>query len=108
MELDAPLSADGDATLADVLEDRAVADPAERMAEDHELAALAAALDALEERPRTVVSLRFGLAQDEPATLHDVAGRLRLSRERVRQVECRALRSLARDPALRAGALAAA
>ena len=108
VELDAPLSADGDVTLADLLEDRAVADPAERVAEDHELAALAAALDGLEERPRTVVSLRFGLAEGDPATLRDVAGRLRLSRERVRQVECRALRCLARDPALRAGALAAA
>jgi RNA polymerase sigma factor (sigma-70 family) len=108
VELDAPLSGDGDATLADVLEDHSVADPAERLAGDDELAALAAALDELDERPRTVVALRYGLGDTEPATLGDVAGRLRLSRERVRQVETRALRNLAGDAALRAGALAAA
>ena len=107
VELDAPVAADGDATVADLLEDPAVADPSGRVAEDEELAALAAALDALDERPRAVVALRFGLGDAEPATLGDVAGRLRLSRERVRQVESRALRSLARDPVLRAGALAA-
>ena len=108
VELDGPLSADGEATLAHVLADPAAADPAERLAGDDELAALAAALEALEDRPRTVVALRFGLGRDEPATLGDVAGHLRLSRERVRQVECGALRRLALDPALRAGALAAA
>jgi RNA polymerase sigma factor (sigma-70 family) len=108
VELDAPLSDDGDASLADVLPDHAAADPAEGLAGDDELAALAAALDALDERPRTVVALRFGLGDAEPATLGDVAGRLRLSRERVRQVETRALRNLARDPVLRAGTPAAA
>ena len=106
VELDAPV-ADGEATVADLLEDPSLADPTGPVAGDEELAALAAALDALDERPRTVVSLRFGLGDAEPATLGDVAGRLRLSRERVRQVESGALRSLARDPALRAGALAA-
>ncbi len=89
-----------------------VADPAAEglttdLVADEDLAALAAALDALDERPRRVVALRFGLEDDEPATLTDIAGRLRLSRERVRQLESRALRSLARDPALRAGSLAA-
>ncbi len=107
VHLDAPLSGDGDLTVADVIRDRADADPAARIVEDDELAALAAAVEALEERPRTVVALRFGLGDQPPATLGDVAGVLRLSRERVRQVECGALRRLARDPVLRAGALAA-
>lgn len=107
VELDAPVAADGEATVADMIEDPAAADPAGSVAGHEELTALTAALDALDERPRTVVALRFGLGDAEPATLGDVAGRLRLSRERVRQVECGALRSLARDPVLRAGALAA-
>ena len=107
VHLDAPLSGEGDLTVADVLHDRADADPATRIVEHDELAALAAAVEALEERPRTVVALRFGLGDRAPATLGDVADVLRLSRERVRQVECGALRRLARDPVLRAGALAA-
>jgi RNA polymerase sigma factor (sigma-70 family) len=107
VELDAPLAADGDATLADTIADPGAVDPAGSVAGHDELATLAAALDALDERPRTVVALRFGLGDGEPSTLGDVAGRLRLSRERVRQVECGALRRLARDPVLRAGALAA-
>lgn len=105
--LDAPVTADGDATVADLIEDPAVADPAGSVAGHEELTALAAALDALEERTRTVVALRFGLGNAEPATLGDVAGRLGLSRERVRQVESGALRRLAGDPVLRAGAIAA-
>ena len=102
------LSDDGELTFADIIEDRGLADPAARLAQDEDLSALTTALDSLEERPRTVVALRFGLGGDDaPASLRDIAGRLRLSRERVRQLECRALHELSRARELRAEALAA-
>ena len=48
----------------------------------------------LEEREATVLRLRFGLGGEEPMTLKEVGDQLGLTRERVRQVEAAALRSL--------------
>jgi RNA polymerase primary sigma factor len=62
-----------------------------------------AALHELEPREREVMELRFGLDRDEPRTLQEVGDRLRLSRERVRQIEARAMDKLRRSK--RAGEL---
>jgi len=75
---------------------------ADGAAEDPSLAAefgdvqteLRQALDLLEERERQVLELRFGLAGDNDLTLAEVGERLGISRERVRQVEMRAIRKL--------------
>jgi RNA polymerase sigma factor (sigma-70 family) len=56
---------------------------------------LARALDALPERERQVIVMRFGLEGEEPKTLAEIGKRLGLSRERVRQIEVRALERLA-------------
>jgi RNA polymerase primary sigma factor len=57
--------------------------------------ALAVALQALPERDRHVLVLRYGLVDEEPRTLEDIGKRLGLTRERVRQIELDALRRLA-------------
>ena len=57
--------------------------------------ALAVALQALGERERQVLVLRYGLAEYEPKTLEEIGRRLGLTRERVRQIEVEALRRLA-------------
>lgn len=57
------------------------------------------ALEALSDRERVVISKRFGIgdyADDGPQTLDDIAAQLRISRERVRQLEIRSLRKLRR------------
>lgn len=51
-------------------------------------------LDRLEPRERRVIELRFGLGPEEPQTLEEVGRRLKLSRERVRQIEERSKRTL--------------
>ena len=58
--------------------------------------ALAEALDALGERERQVLVLRYGLDDAEPKTLEEIGRRLGLTRERVRQIETEALKRLAR------------
>lgn len=58
---------------------------------------LRAALTELDPREREVVALRFGLRGGEPLTLQQIGNRLRLSRERVRQIESRAKEKLRRS-----------
>jgi RNA polymerase primary sigma factor len=58
---------------------------------------LRAALTELDPREREVVALRFGLRGGEPPTLQQIGNRLRLSRERVRQIESRAKEKLRRS-----------
>jgi RNA polymerase primary sigma factor len=57
--------------------------------------ALRQALDALTDRERQVVVLRYGLADSEPKTLEEIGRRLGLTRERVRQIELDSLKRLA-------------
>ncbi len=57
--------------------------------------ALAVALQALGERERQVLVLRYGLVDEEPKTLEEIGRRLGLTRERVRQIELDSLRRLA-------------
>jgi RNA polymerase primary sigma factor len=57
--------------------------------------ALQAALEALGERERQVVVLRYGLSDSEPKTLEEIGRRLGLTRERVRQIELDSLKRLA-------------
>jgi RNA polymerase primary sigma factor len=63
---------------------------------------LRSAVDTLPEVERNVITLRFGLDRDEPQALRETGRRLGLSSERVRQLEDRALRRLARDDAVAA------
>jgi RNA polymerase primary sigma factor len=63
---------------------------------------LTAALGDLEGNEREVLRLRFGLEDDEPRTLQAIGNRLHLSRERVRQIESRAIEKLRRSAKLRA------
>jgi len=57
--------------------------------------ALAVALQALSDRERQVLVLRYGLVDEEPKTLEEIGRRLGLTRERVRQIELESLRRLA-------------
>jgi len=90
--LDMPMTADseGDA-LGALISDTATASP-ETQAIQHDLAAsIEERLAPLDTREREVLRLRFGLSTDHEQTLAEVARRLNLSRERVRQIEQRAL-----------------
>jgi RNA polymerase primary sigma factor len=85
-----------DATLADFLEDRSEVSPIERVADAQRATALARALDQLEPREREIVRLRFGLDAEAPHTLEEIGERLDLTRERIRQLEGKALARLRR------------
>jgi RNA polymerase primary sigma factor len=92
--LDRPVGAEGDAVLADLIPGEAPS-PDVELTVDLEEAALARALDALTERERNVLTLRYGLGGGEPQSLAAIARELGVSRERVRQIETSALERLA-------------
>jgi RNA polymerase primary sigma factor len=92
--LDAPVGDAGDAVLGDFVAGDALL-PEEEVELELRSQALRAALEALPDREREVVTLRYGLGGTEPKTLEEIGRRLGLTRERVRQIELDSLRRLA-------------
>jgi len=98
VSLSEPLFADSDTELADVVADRSAASPLEAAATallPREVAKLLAPLPA---RERQILTLRFGLDRGEPRTLEQVGQHFNLTRERIRQLQARAMSKL-RHPA---------
>lgn len=84
-------------TRGDLLPDTHALLPEESLLARERIVELARALDTLPARERQVLASRYGLSGDEPATLRHVGANLKLSKERVRQLEDRAKASLRRD-----------
>jgi RNA polymerase primary sigma factor len=91
--LDQPVGDQDDAVLGDFVAGEGLL-PEEQVELSLRSQALATALQALGEREREVLVLRYGLADFEPKTLEEIGRRLGLTRERVRQIEVEALRRL--------------
>ncbi len=104
LSLSEPLREDGDAELGDVVEDRSAESPFETAATallPEEIQRLLAPLD---EREREILRLRFGLGgSGEGRTLEEVGEHFNLTRERIRQIEARAMSKL-RHPSSDTGA----
>ncbi len=102
LSLDEPLREDADAALGDLVADDAVA--TDKAATDSMVpAALAQLMSSLDDRERDVLRLRFGLDRGEPRTLEEVGEQFELTRERIRQIEVRAMSKL-RHPSNESGA----
>jgi RNA polymerase primary sigma factor len=93
VSLETPVG-DGESLYGDLIEDVNALAPHEQSAQQARGRELAGALDQLNPRMRRVLSLRFGLDGESPQTLEEVGGELGITRERVRQLETRALREL--------------
>jgi RNA polymerase primary sigma factor len=93
VSLETPVG-DGESLYGDLIEDTKSDRPDEETAKNLRRKELATALQSLNPRMRQVVELRFGLSGFEPKTLEEVGEGLGVTRERVRQLEARALREL--------------
>ncbi len=101
VSLEGPVG-DGESNFADLVEDQNARQPEAAMTRSQREQELRAALDDLGDRTRLVLEARFGLNNREPATLEQVGVEIGVTRERVRQIETRALRELeAKNPGLR-------
>ena len=97
MSLSEHLRSDSDTELGDILEDPSAVSPFEAAAASLLAGEVARLLEVLGERERAVLRLRFGLDRGEPRTLDEVGACFNLTRERIRQIEARALAKL-REP----------
>jgi RNA polymerase primary sigma factor len=93
VSLETPVG-DGESMVADLIEDEKAESPDAATAENARSAELAEAIDRLNPRMRHVVLRRFGLDGQQPQTLEEVGNDLGITRERVRQLESRALKEL--------------
>jgi len=89
-----PPDSDGGLVLTEMLEDEDTKKPDEVLVEMYEIEMIRKLLDAIDEREAKVLRMRFGLDDREPRTLKEIGQVLKLSRERVRQIEHEALRKL--------------
>ena len=94
ISLSEPLRDDGDAELHDVIADGGAVSPYEAAAESLMPREIDRLLAGLDERERDIIRLRFGLDRGEPRTLEEVGLIFNLTRERIRQIEAKAMSKL--------------
>jgi RNA polymerase sigma factor (sigma-70 family) len=94
--LSEPMREDGEVVLGDLIADHGERSPLEAMLLDILVADVALLLDALDDRERHIIALRFGFDRGEPRTLKEVGMHFNVTHERIRQIEARALSKLRR------------
>ena len=85
--LDAPIGEDGDGQVKDIIEDESMAAPDEQLEVFFNKERARMILNSLSERERKIIEMRFGLGDGELYTLAEIAEKLGVPRERVRQLE---------------------
>jgi RNA polymerase primary sigma factor len=94
VSLEAPVGTEGDAFLGDFIEDDSMPAPLEMASQQLLKAQICEALNKLTERERKIIVLRFGLEDGKFRTLEEVGREFGITRERIRQIEAKALRKL--------------
>ncbi|WP_394918686.1 RNA polymerase sigma factor RpoD [uncultured Robinsoniella sp.] len=94
VSLDTPIGEEDDSHLGDFIEDDSALSPADSAAFSMLREELGTALESLTDRERQVVKLRFGLEDGRARTLEEVGKEFNVTRERIRQIEAKALRKL--------------
>ena len=94
ISLQTPIGDEGDTSFGDFIEDKKAVSPANASAYTMLKEEMDKILDTLTEREKRVLRLRFGIGDGYPRTLEEVGGIFNVTRERVRQIEAKALRKL--------------
>ncbi len=94
VSLETPVGDDADATLGDMIEDVSASSLAEAAIHANMRAAIDEALNGLSPREAKVLRMRFGLDTNSDHTLEEVGKQFDVTRERIRQIESKAMRKL--------------
>ena len=95
MSLERPVGADDDATqLGDFIEDKSVVEPVDAASKELLREQVRGVLSFLNERERAVLEMRFGLNDGKDHTLEEVGKQFGVTRERIRQIEAKALQKM--------------
>ncbi len=94
ISLETPVGDEGDSSFGDFIEDKGAENPANSTAFSVFQQKLSEVLGSLTEREEKVLRLRFGLGDGYPRTLEEVGSVFNVTRERVRQIEAKALRKM--------------
>jgi RNA polymerase primary sigma factor len=94
VSLDAPMGEDGDVSMGDLIEDKAAENPRHATGQNLLKEKLEHVLKLLTERERKILEMRFGLVDGFGHTLEEIGSIYNVTRERIRQIEAKALRKL--------------
>lgn len=94
VSLDSPLDDEGAASVSDLVADAKAAAPFEQLVNNTDNALVQEALSTLDERESKILSMRFGLGDDQPRTLEELGEHFGITRERIRQIQEQALRKM--------------
>ena len=94
MSLESPVGTEESSQLGDFIEDQDALEPMDAAAREMLREQVKNALAVLSDREREVLELRFGLIDGKDHTLEEVGQHFKVTRERVRQIEAKALRKL--------------
>ncbi|MGD8848683.1 MAG: sigma-70 family RNA polymerase sigma factor, partial [Anaerolineales bacterium] len=94
MSLETPVGAEDSSQLGDFIEDETMPEPVDAAARELLKEQVQNALSVLTERERQVLEMRFGLRDGKDYTLEEVGKHFQVTRERIRQIEAKALRKL--------------
>ncbi|MCH8230364.1 MAG: sigma-70 family RNA polymerase sigma factor [Chloroflexi bacterium] len=97
VSLETPIGEDAENELGDLIQDVSAPAPADVAAQSSMREQVDRVLSHLQDRERRVLELRFGLFDGRPRTLEEIGGELNLTRERIRQIERKALGRLRGD-----------
>jgi len=94
ISLQTPIGDEGDTHFGDFIEDKKAVSPANATIQSMLKDEIGEVLESLTDREKKILDLRFGIADGSPRTLEEVGNIFKVTRERVRQIEAKALRKL--------------
>src|SRR6266478_4946526 len=94
VSLQTPVGEDEDASFGDLIEDKTAENPSDMTAYSLLKEKLSTVLGSLTERERRILEMRFGLVDGYERTLEEIGKQYKVTRERIRQIEAKALRKL--------------
>ncbi|MBI1802364.1 MAG: RNA polymerase sigma factor RpoD [Chloroflexi bacterium] len=94
MSIDSPIGSEDNSSLGDFIEDDSMVGPVDAASLQLLREQMRAVLDGLNDRERSVIDRRFGLTDGQARTLEEVGQEFGVTRERIRQIEAKALRKL--------------